>query len=539
MNLTYGIKRLLSVLAAMSIALCCLPLSAAAETISDGGECGEIKWSVEYDSFLTDYLLTISPINETAAMPDFESYGDNVSPWDDYSYKISAVKIEDGITRIGNYAFYWFSDIRYISNDSYYYYVKIPDSVTSIGDYAFAGCRQLYSAEFGDTVKNIGKGVFSGCSGLSSVCLPTNLYTADGVSAGEIPDSLFSGCSNLGKVSMQQNKSVNFVLSGNINRIGKFAFFGCSKLNVTNGSLAIPSSVKTIDNYAFEDCTTVTNIHLIGSIEHISPSAFNGCTSLSTIYIQLGTGTGGVHDNYYIPPYYENYKGYELYTRLQTELVRIMPGHKANEYTVPDTTEKIGNYAFNSCSFEKITLGAGIKEIGNSVFGDCNSLLNIEVSAANQYYKSVDGVLYSKDGKTLIAYPGGRTEKSFKIPDGVTAIAEGALDCSSLTELYIPKSVTEMPFLSYNIKNIYYSGTETDFNSIKFFIPYGATVGYNAKPNEKYDINCDDKINILDIIGIKKAISAGEPKTYQSDINSDGLLNAEDVAALKKRLLNY
>ena len=110
MNLTYGIKRLLSVLAAMSIALCCLPLSAAAETISDGGECGEIKWSVEYDSFLTDYLLTISPINETAAMPDFESYGDNVSPWDDYSYKISAVKIEDGITRIGNYAFYWFSE---------------------------------------------------------------------------------------------------------------------------------------------------------------------------------------------------------------------------------------------------------------------------------------------------------------------------------------------------------------------------------------------------------------------------------------------
>lgn len=537
MNLTYGIKRLLSVLAAISIALCCLPLSAAAET--EWNNYGNIKWSVEYDSYLEGYLLTISPINETAAIPDFESYGDNVSPWDNYCSSVVNIKIESGITRIGNYAFYWFSQIKNINNVSYYYYVRIPNTVTSIGDYAFSRCRQLDNVELRNNIKTIGNGAFSYCSNLYSVCLPTNLYAIDGTSEGEIPDSLFSGCSNLGKVSMQQNKSVNFVLSGNINRIGKFAFSGCSKLNVTNGSLAIPSSVKTIDNYAFEDCTTVTNIHLIGSIEHISPSAFNGCTSLSTIYIQLGTGTGGVHDNYYIPPYYENYKGYELYTRLQTELVRIMPGHKANEYTVPDTTEKIGNYAFNSCSFEKITLGAGIKEIGNSVFGDCNSLLNIEVSAANQYYKSVDGVLYSKDGKTLIAYPGGRTEKSFKIPDGVTAIAEGALDCLSLTELYIPKSVTEMPFLSYNIKNIYYSGTETDFNSIKFFIPYGATVGYNAKPNEKYDINCDDKINILDIIGIKKAISAGETKTYQSDINSDGLLNAEDVAALKKRLLNY
>ena len=41
------------------------------------------------------------------------------------------------------------------------------------------------------------------------------------------------------------------------------------------------------------------------------------------------------------------------------------------------------------------------------------------------------------------------------------------------------------------------------------------------------------------ILSDKKAISAGETKTYQSDINSDGLLNAEDAAALKKRLLNY
>lgn len=524
MNLTYGIKRLLSVLAAMSIALCCLPLSAAAA--DEWKTWGDIKYCLDGDT------LTIAPKDgaETAAMPDAESYYD--VPWYYSRKNITFVVIEDGITHIGDYAFYGFTDIR------------------SVYDVAYANKQgyKYYLLKYPTSLESFGVASFKNCSKLSTVIFPDNLYSADGSgNCGEIPDSLFDGCSRLEIITIQQqsrnkisyNQKYPFYLPDNICRIGKFAFSGCSKLNVTNGSLAIPSSVKTIDNYAFEDCTTVTNMHLIGSIEHISPSAFNGCTSLSTIYIQLGTGTGGVHDIYYIPPYYENYKGYELYTRLQTELIRIMPGHKANEYTVPDTTEKMGNYAFNSCSFEKITLGAGVKEIGNSVFGDCNSLLNIEVSAANQYYKSVDGVLYSKDGKTLIAYPGGRTEKSFKIPDGVTAIANGALDCDSLTELYIPKSVTEMPFLIYNIKNIYYSGTETDFNSIKFFIPYGATVGYNAKPNEKYDINCDDKINVLDIIGIKKAISAGETKTYQSDINSDGLLNAEDAAALKKRLLNY
>lgn len=535
MNLTYGIKRLLSVLAAISIALCCLPLSAAAET--EWNNYGNIKWSVEYDSYLEGYLLTISPINETAAIPDFESYGDNVSPWDNYCSSVVNIKIESGITRIGNYAFYWFSQIKNINNVSYYYYVRIPNTVTSIGDYAFSRCRQLDNVELGNNIKTIGNGAFSYCSNLYSVCLPTNLYAIDGTSEGEIPDSLFSGCSNLSKVTMQQNSSNDFAFPGNINRIGKFAFSGCSKLNVTNGSLKIPSSVKTIDNYAFEDCTTVTNMHLIGSIERISPSAFNGCTSLSRIYIQLGTGQAAGHEYYYVP---NNYDGPELYNKAQTKFIRLMPAYPETEYTVLETADEIGDYAFySSVNLEKITLGAGVKEIGRYVFGDCNSLLNIEVSAANQYYKSVDGVLYSKDGKTLIAYPGGRTEKSFKIPDSVTAIASGALDCDSLTELYIPKSVTEMSFLGSNIKNIYYSGTETDFNSIKFFIPYGATVGYNAKPNEKYDVNCDDKIDVLDIIGIKKAISAGETKTYQSDINSDGLLNAEDAAALKKRLLNY
>ena len=514
MNLTHSIKRLLSVLAAMSIALCCLTLSAAAA--DEWKTWGDIKYCLDGDT------LTIAPKDgaETAAMPDAESYYD--VPWYYSRKNITLVTLENGITHIGDYAFYGFTGIRSVYDAAYankqgynYYLLKYPTSLESFGVASFKNCSKL-----------------------STVIFPDNLYSADGAkNDGEIPDSLFENCSSLYKMTTQQNRSSKFAFPGKVNRIGKSAFSGCSDLNVPYGELALPITVKTIDNYAFEDCTTVTNVHLIGSIERISPSAFNGCTSLSRIYIQLGTGQAAGHEYYYVP---NNYNGSELYNKSQTELVRIMPAYSETEYTVSDTVEKIGDYAFNSSvNLEKITISAGVKEIGRYVFGDCNSLLNIEVSAANQYYKSVDGVLYSKDGKTLIAYPGGRTEKSFKIPDGVTAIADGALNCDSLTELYIPKSVTEMPFLSYNIKNIYYSGTETDFNSIKFFIPYGATVGYNAKPNEKYDINCDDKIDVLDIIGIKKAISAGETKTYQSDINSDGLLNAEDAAALKKRLLNY
>ena len=148
-------------------------------------------------------------------------------------------------------------------------------------------------------------------------------------------------------------------------------------------------------------------------------------------------------------------------------------------------------------------------------------------------------MLYTKDGKTLIAYPGGRSVKSFRIPDGVTRIAKSSLySCDALNELYIPKSVTEIKsFISFGIKYVYYNGSKAEFNNIDgFFYAYGEK-NYDAKPNEKCDVNCDNKTDVLDIISIKKAISAGDSKTYQSDLNSDGKLNAQDMAALKIRLL--
>ena len=312
MNMTYGIKRLLSLLAAMNIALCCLPLSAAAA--DEWKTWGDIKYCLDGDT------LTIAPKDgaETAAMPNAESYYD--VPWYYSRKNLTFVVIEDGITHIGDYAFYGFTDIWNI------YDAECPN---------VEGLR-YHILKYPKNLKSFGIGSFMNCSRLTTVISPDNLYSADGSgNCGEIPDSLFDGCSRLEIITIQQqsrnkinyNQKYPFYLPDNICRIGKFAFSGCSKLNVTNGSLAIPSSVKTIDNYAFEDCTTITNMHLIGSIEHISPGAFNGCTSLSRIYIQLGTGQAAGHEYYYVP---NNYDGSELYNKAQTKFIRLMPASVSN-----------------------------------------------------------------------------------------------------------------------------------------------------------------------------------------------------------------
>jgi hypothetical protein len=77
------------------------------------------------------------------------------------------------------------------------------------------------------------------------------------------------------------------------------------------------------------------------------------------------------------------------------------------------------------------------------VFWRCASLGAITVSSANRQYKDIDGVLFTKDGKTLLGYPSGRGESAYTIPEGVTAIGRDAFyECSGLTTVTIPEGVT-------------------------------------------------------------------------------------------------
>ncbi|MBR1676301.1 MAG: leucine-rich repeat domain-containing protein, partial [Clostridia bacterium] len=83
--------------------------------------------------------------------------------------------------------------------------------------------------------------------------------------------------------------------------------------------------------------------------------------------------------------------------------------------------------------------------IGGSAFLGCSRLTSVTVDENNQNYKSIDGNLYSKDGKTLMQYVIGKTATSFSIPDCVTSIGDDAFyKCSSLTIIEIPSSVTSI-----------------------------------------------------------------------------------------------
>ena len=201
----------------------------------------------------------------------------------------------------------------------------------------------------------------------------------------------------------------------------------------------------------------ITAIGIPASIVSIGSNAFNGCTTLKKVNIKdLAAWCNVSFANAMANPLYFT-KNLHLNNELITQLV-IPEGITEisslafynctglTEVAISDSVTSIGAYAFQNCSgLTKVVIGSGITNISSSAFQNCSSLTEMVVENNNTVYQSLDGNLYSKDGTTLIKYALGKTETSFRIPDGVTRIDEYAFrDSKNLTEIIISDSVADI-----------------------------------------------------------------------------------------------
>jgi len=382
---------------------------------------------------------------------------------------LTSIKIPDSVTDIGNDAFYRCSSLTSI---------KIPDSVTDIGNDAFYRCSSLTSIIILDNVTTIGEKAFSGCSSLTSIEIPDRVIT--------ISDSVFSFCSSLTSISIPNS----------VTTIGNFAFYGCSSLT----SIEIPDRVITISDSVFSFCSSLTSISIPNSVTNIGNDAFSGCSSLAKITVNSSneyyTSVDGILYNksknkllcypagrkqtsFVIPSEVTNIGDNAFYGCSSLTSIIILDnvttiGEKAfsgcsslTSFNIPDSVTTIGSFAFFGCSSltsfnipdSVTTIGSfaffgcslltsfnipdSVKSIGYLALCECSSLTKITVNSSNEYYTSVDGVLYDKDKTKLLCYPAGRKQTSFVIPSEVTNIGDNAFSgCSSLTSIIILDNVT-------------------------------------------------------------------------------------------------
>ena len=122
-----------------------------------------------------------------------------------------------------------------------------------------------------------------------------------------------------------------------------------------------------------------------------------------------------------------------------------LAGKDFTKVVLPDTLEKIGDYAFSACSkLREITIPASVEALGNGVFTQCDALEEFSIDLANPYLKETNHVIYTADGKTLVA-AAGRTDERIAVPLTVEKIQSYAFyNCDTLKAITIPESVREL-----------------------------------------------------------------------------------------------
>lgn len=146
---------------------------------------------------------------------------------------------------------------------------------------------------------------------------------------------------------------------------------------------------------------------------------------------------------------------------------------------LPSTIRSIQSAAFYRChNIKDITIPGETVSIDGNPFFRCSGLEDIHVQPSNTSYSDIDGVLYDSTGTTLIAYPEGKSETMYKIPEGVTKIADESFGYNSnLETVIIPKSVVEFP--DYNLFETYEyillivaPGSDAEKYALKYGVPY-------------------------------------------------------------------
>jgi len=251
----------------------------------------------------------------------------------------------------------------------------------------------------------------------------------------------------ISEVIKSAGKYVNLILSGSVTRIGEWVFSSCDSLV----SITIPNSVTSIERRAFSNCDNLIRVIIGDSVNSIEVGAFWMCRSLASITIPKNVTRIGIQAFIFCESLtsitvaadnnaYATENGV-LYNKTKTELVAY-PAGKAGSFVIPNGVTSIEHYAFGGSNLVGVTIPDSIVSIGEHIFWDCNNLITINVTAGNSAYTAENGVLYNKSKTELIAYPEGKTNSSFIIPNSVTQIGDYSFwSCRSLVSIIIPNSV--------------------------------------------------------------------------------------------------
>ena len=375
-----------------------------------------------------NYYVSGNCLIETASKTLVAGFNDSIIPAD------------GSVTSIGDSAFE--QRVGLVS-------ISIPDSVTSIGDRAFYNCGKIADVTIPGSVEIIGNDAFYGTAYYNN----KNNWVDGALYNGNCLLAVTSDAI----VADYKIKEGTRCIAG-----GVFLFYK----NLI--SITVPSSVKSIGNSAFSNCTGLTDVIISSGVHTIGDNAFCDCTNLETITFKgteeqwnaitkesgwdydAGSGTSSGKYTLVFAPEANTSEGLSFVSNGDgTCYVSGIGSCTDTDIVIPavspdgDKVTRIGNGAFSSCSsLTSITIPSSVTSIGDSAFYWCFNLASITVESGNTVYHSAGNCIIETAAKTLIAGC-----KNSVIPDdgSVTSIGDYAFCwCTGLTSITIPDSVTSI-----------------------------------------------------------------------------------------------
>lgn len=316
--------------------------------------------------------------------------------------------------------------------------VVIGDEITAVGAAAFYGFSALQEVKLGQAVEFVGENAFFYCIALRTVNFPASLKY-----------------------------------------VGAKAFYN-DLLHSENG-FTFPEGMLYIGFEAFHSAFKENTVFIPASLTEIADGAFSN----------MFVAAFSVDEN---NPRYASVDGV-FFDKDITTLINYPADKRDTQYEVPNTVTTIRKDAIETTTtLEKIVIPASVSSIEEGAIFWNYALTSVEVAAENSNYKAENGVLFTKDGKTLLCYPcaSDRTEytvpqgterlgnyamslaknlKELHIGEGLTAIGNyGLFSCENLQKLGWPKSLTSIEDQAFETCNalteIRYAGTSAEWKKV-------------------------------------------------------------------------
>lgn len=310
----------------------------------------EITWKVEGG------VLTISGEGD---MPDYQEDYDHYAPWLYYWSGITTVIVEEGVTSLGNFAFYGYKYDwqQYVGNYKYYNTSIVglknatafilPKSLKKIGKYAFRGCESLSSLTIPEGVEWIDGSVFGACVALKTVTINAENIILSGSFCNSPLNKVIFNCQSLKleDCAFSGSNLSEFVVSNGTLVVGNKTFEKCKRLKYAY----IPQDSE-LGSEIFYGCDSLETVEIHS--KNIGNGTFNGCTSLKNLTIGEGVETIGIN---------------------------AFAGCKSlSELTLPKTLTSIALNAFQNCSgLQNLYIPSSVQNIADYAFQQCSSLKSV------------------------------------------------------------------------------------------------------------------------------------------------------------------